>query len=154
MIQTNFEIAIVIRAHMDYRHRSHTSVQHTLTLVCWIIMIPDCYISSPKNWSPKAQGEQRAAMFLEPNPNAQLLSSWELCIPGQSQSSQCKAMMFKIEVFDAFQMRFGPSKYTSLKTNPSKRNPKLNMKTSLEVLGIMCPPQEPTSVGYCHYKWI
>jgi hypothetical protein len=28
--------------------------------------------------------------------------------------------------------------------NPSKRNPKLNMKMSLEVLNIICPPQEPT----------
>ena len=38
--------------------------------------------------------------------------------------------MFQIEVFDAFQTRFGPS----------KRNPKLKMKkTSLEVLNIICP---------------
>jgi hypothetical protein len=26
------------------------------------------------------------------------------------------------------------------------------MKTSLEVINIICPPQEPTSVGHCHYK--
>jgi hypothetical protein len=26
------------------------------------------------------------------------------------------------------------------------------MKTSLEVLNIICPSQEPTSVGHCHYK--
>ena len=37
--------------------------------------------------------------------------------------------------------------------NPSERNPKLKMKTSsLEVLNTICPPQEPTSVGHCHYK--
>ena len=36
--------------------------------------------------------------------------------------------------------------------NPSKRNPKLKMKTSLEVLNIICPSQEPTSVGHRHYK--
>lgn len=37
-------------------------------------------------------------------------------------------------------------------TNPSKRNSKLKIKTSLNVLDIICPPQEPTSVGHCHYK--
>ena len=36
--------------------------------------------------------------------------------------------------------------------NPSKSNPKLKMKTSLEVLNINYPPQEATSVGHCHYK--
>ena len=35
---------------------------------------------------------------------------------------------------------------------PSKRNPKLKMKMSLEVLHIISPPQEPTNVGHCHYK--
>ena len=49
--------------------------------------------------------------------------------------------MFKIEVFNALQTRFGPS----------KRNLKLKMKTSLEVLNILCLPQEPTSVGHCQY---
>jgi hypothetical protein len=44
--------------------------------------------------------------------------------------------VFKIEVFNALQMRFGPSKYTS-HNNPSKRNLKLKMKaTSLEVLNM------------------
>jgi hypothetical protein len=39
-------------------------------------------------------------------------------------------------------------------SNPSKRNPTLKMKTSsLEVLDIICPPQEPTSIlRHCHYK--
>ena len=36
--------------------------------------------------------------------------------------------------------------------NPSKCNPKLKMKTSLEVLDIICPSQEPASRGHCHYK--
>ena len=36
--------------------------------------------------------------------------------------------------------------------NPSKRNPKLKMKTSLEVLNIICMSQEPTSIGHCNYK--
>ena len=36
--------------------------------------------------------------------------------------------------------------------NPSKRNPKLKMNTSLEVLNIIYPPKERTSAGYCHYK--
>ena len=64
----------------------------------------------------------------------------------------CTAV-FKIEVFNALQARFGPSKYTPLKNNPSKRNPKLKTKTSsLEVLYVICPSQEPTSVGHCHYK--
>ena len=60
--------------------------------------------------------------------------------------------MFKIEVFNALQMRLGPSKYTSLKHNPSKRNPKLKMKTSLKVLNLICPPQGPTNIRQCHYK--
>ena len=33
---------------------------------------------------------------------------------------------------------------------PFKRNPKLKMKTSLEVLDIIRLPPEPTSVGHCH----
>ena len=60
--------------------------------------------------------------------------------------------VFKIEVFNALQTRFGPSKYTSFKISPSKRNLKLKMKTSLEVLNIMCPPQEPTCAWHCHCK--
>ena len=50
--------------------------------------------------------------------------------------------MFKIEVFNALQTQFGPSKH----------NPKLIIKMSLEVFNIICLPQEPTSVGHCHYK--
>ena len=53
----------------------------------------------------------------------------------------------KIEVFNALQTRFGPSKHTPSQNSPSKRNPILKMKTSLKVLNIICPPQEPTSVG-------
>ena len=60
--------------------------------------------------------------------------------------------MFKIEAFNALQMRFGPFKIYLSQNNPSGHNPKLKMKTSLEVLNIICPPQEPTSVGHCHYK--
>jgi hypothetical protein len=36
--------------------------------------------------------------------------------------------------------------------NPSKRNPNLEMKTSLKVLNIICLAQESTSVGHRHYK--
>jgi hypothetical protein len=60
--------------------------------------------------------------------------------------------VFKIEVFNALQIQFSPSKYTSLKTTLSECNPKLKMETSLEVLNKFCPPQEPTSIGHCHYK--
>ena len=60
--------------------------------------------------------------------------------------------MFKIEFFNALQTRFGPSKIYLSQNNPSKCNPKLKMKTSLEVLNIIYPPQEPISVGHCHYK--
>jgi hypothetical protein len=60
--------------------------------------------------------------------------------------------MFKIEVFIALQTRFGPLKYTSLKNNPSKYNPELKMTTLLEVINAIRMPQEPTSVGHCHYK--
>jgi hypothetical protein len=59
--------------------------------------------------------------------------------------------MLKIEVFNALQTQFGLSKYTS-QNNPSKCNPKVKMKTSLEVLNTICPPQEPTRVGHYHYK--
>jgi hypothetical protein len=45
-----------------------------------------------------------------------------------------------------------PFKISLSQNNPSKRNPKLKMKTLFEVLNIICPSQEPTSVGHCHYK--
>jgi hypothetical protein len=38
---------------------------------------------------------------------------WEV-VPGEAQGGV--PPVFKIEVFSALQMRFGPSKYTSLKT--------------------------------------
>jgi hypothetical protein len=60
--------------------------------------------------------------------------------------------VFKIEVFNALQTRFGPSKYISLKTPLSKCNLKLKMKTSLEVLNTIIPSQEPTSEGHCDPK--
>ena len=47
---------------------------------------------------------------------------------------------------------FGPSKYICMKNNPSKCNPKLKMKTSLEVLDVICLPQEPASTWRYHYK--
>jgi hypothetical protein len=56
--------------------------------------------------------------------------------------------VFKIEVFIALQMRVGPPDYRYLsQKSPSKHNPNLKLKTSLEVLNIICPPQEPTSIG-------
>ena len=70
-------------------------------------------------------------------------------------SNKRSQLVFKIEVFDAFYTRFGPSKYIYLSQNNfSKRNPKLKMmKTlSLEVLNMICPSQELTRVGHCHYK--
>ena len=49
------------------------------------------------------------------------------------------------EVFNALQMRFGPSKYnTSFKTTLQNATPNCKMMASLEVLNIICPPQEPT----------
>ena len=45
-----------------------------------------------------------------------------------------------------------PFKLYLFQNNPSEHNPKLRMKTSFEVLDIIWPPQEPTSVGHCHYK--
>ena len=73
---------------------------------------------------------------------------------GKHRHEQCLGSfwarsVFKIEVFDALQTRFGPSKYTSLKTDLSKRNSKLKMKTWLEVLNIIYPPQNPIIVGVC-----
>jgi hypothetical protein len=61
--------------------------------------------------------------------------------------------MFKIEAFNALQFNaIGPFKIHLSQKNPSKRNLELKTKSSLEVLNIICPPQESTSVGYCHYK--
>ena len=65
--------------------------------------------------------------------------------PGQTAGRKGKPAeqsVFKIEVFDALQTRFGPSKC----------NPKWKRKTSFELVNIICPPQEPTSVGECRYK--
>ena len=45
-----------------------------------------------------------------------------------------------------------PFKTYLSENNPSKRNPNSKMKTLLEVLNIICPSQEPTSEGHCHYK--
>ena len=58
----------------------------------------------------------------------------------------------KFEVFNALWTWFGPSNIHLSQNNPSKCDLKLKMKTSLEVLNVICPPQEPTSVGHCHYK--
>ena len=49
--------------------------------------------------------------------------------------------MFKIEVFNALQTRFGTSKYTSLKTQPQ-----IETHTSIEILNINYMPQKPTCV--------
>jgi len=56
----------------------------------------------------------------------------------------------KIDVFNALRTRLGPSKYTSLKKNPTKRNPRLKTKTSSKVPRYNFPAT--TSVGHCHYK--
>ena len=45
-----------------------------------------------------------------------------------------------------------PFKIHLSQNNSSKRNPKLKMKTSLEVLNIIYMSEEPTSAGHCHYK--
>jgi hypothetical protein len=68
------------------------------------------------------------AVFLEP--------SFRLILKSGGEGA-----MFKIKVFNALQMQFGPLKYTSLKTtlDPSKRNPKLKMNTSFEVLNKNLP---------------
>jgi hypothetical protein len=65
---------------------------------------------------------------------------------------QAHQALFKIEVFNAIQTRFGPSKFTSLKTTLQNATPKLKLKMSLEVLNMIYMSQEPTSVGHCHYK--
>ena len=62
--------------------------------------------------------------------------------------------VFKIQVFNALQNSnaIWPFKIDLSQKTPPKSNPKLKMKTSLKVLNRICPPQEPTSVGHCHYK--
>ena len=49
-------------------------------------------------------------------------------------------------------MRYGPFKTYLSQNSLSKHNPTLKMKTSLEVLSIIYPHQEPTSVWHCRYK--
>ena len=52
-----------------------------------------------------------------------------------------------------FKRELAPQNIPLAISNPSKRDPKLEMKTSLGVLDVICPPQKPTSVlGRCHYK--
>jgi hypothetical protein len=58
--------------------------------------------------------------------------------------------MFKIEVFNGLQMRFGPSKYTSLKTT-LQTQPQIGNKDDV-VVNTICAPQELTSVEHRHYK--
>ena len=48
--------------------------------------------------------------------------------------------VFKIEAFNALQLRFGPSKFTSFKTTLQNATPNCKMKTSLKVLNIISPP--------------
>jgi serine/threonine protein kinase len=76
------------------------------------------------------------------NPEVWSPSPWGIwewhCV--QDQSLQCPSNAI------------GPFKIYLSENNPSKCNPKLKMKTSLEVLNIICLPQEPTSVGHCNYK--
>ena len=67
------------------------------------------------------------------------------------RNSRAKSV-FKIQVFNALQTQNWSFKIHLSQNNPSKCNPRLKMKTSLEVLNIICPPQEPTSIGHCHYK--
>ena len=61
--------------------------------------------------------------------------------------------VFRIQVFNALQTRFGPSNHTSLQTTLENTIPNCKMKTSsLEDLNIIYPPQEPISVWHCHHK--
>jgi hypothetical protein len=60
--------------------------------------------------------------------------------------------VFKVEVFNALQMQFGPSKYTSLKTTLQIATPIWKWGHRSKVLTIICPSQEPTSEERCHYK--
>jgi hypothetical protein len=106
-----------------------------------MIILQNMYILIPMN----------AAISPNLGPDWSTLSShiilWLSKDMEQVQCSRLKPSM-------PFKRDFGPPKYSYLsQNNPSKRNPKLNKnKTTLEVLNIMCLPQEPTSVGYCHYK--
>jgi hypothetical protein len=53
-------------------------------------------------------------------------------------------MFNAIEVSDALSNAIWPLKNIYLsQNNPSKRDPKLKMKTSLEFLNIICPPPGP-----------
>ena len=59
----------------------------------------------------------------------------------------------RLKVSNALQTRFGPSKYTSLKTTLHNVTPTWkwrcrHLKSSIQ----FSPPQQPTSVGHCHYQ--
>ena len=61
--------------------------------------------------------------------------------------------VFKIEVFECPSNTIRPFKIYLFQNNPSKRNPKLKMNTSLKVLNIIFMSQKPPrSEGHCHYK--
>ena len=76
-----------------------------------------------------------------------LVSNFDSAQAPWDQASRLKSSMpFKRDLG----LQNKPLSKQPFKTQP----PKLKMKMSLEVLIIIYPPQEPTSVGHCHYeKW-
>ena len=63
--------------------------------------------------------------------------------------------VFKIEVFNALQTLFPPSKYISFKLKQTfTMRPRIENEdiTWSPQYMIICPPQQPTSLGHCYYK--
>jgi hypothetical protein len=82
--------------------------------------------------------------FLALKPKTQCIGQIELYVFHPCQCSIFKSSMpFKCDL--ALQN-------IPLSKHPSKRNPKLKMKTSLEALNIICMSQEPTKEGHYQYK--
>jgi hypothetical protein len=67
------------------------------------------------------------------------VTAFGMCVKCLSHSHA----MLKIEVFNAPSNVTWPFKIHLSQNNPSKRNPESKLKTSLEVLYRICPPQEP-----------
>ena len=125
--------------YMTYYIGNFTELHRTLFIKFWHALPGPCYHSKAISTTPLShdmgQGQQ---IFL---------SKWRRQLGVDVGGMQCSRLKSSMP----FKCDLALSKYTSL-NNPSGHDPKLKMRTSLEVLNIICPPQEPTSVGHCHYK--
>ena len=106
-------------------------------IVCAIIPIQYCPIHQPR----KKNGIYRHIYHAS---SPALIATLDIVHEDSRQCSRLRSSM-------PFKRDLAPQNIP-LSKQPSKRNPKLKMQTSLEVLDIIYPPQKPKSSGQCHYK--